>query len=96
MNLLASIASSKALLARLSVLALVTLPLAPPASPPLYMPRSVARAYHNGTRSMDGRPGPKYWQNRGRYSIAITALPPDRSIRGSEQITYFNLSLIHI
>ncbi|MDQ2768076.1 MAG: M1 family metallopeptidase [Gemmatimonadota bacterium] len=86
------IASTKSLFARLSVLALVTLPLAPPASPPLYMPRSVARAFRNGTRSMDGRPGPKYWQNRGRYSITVTAMPPDRTINGSEQITYFNNS----
>jgi hypothetical protein len=74
------------------MLALVTLPLAPPASPPLYMPRSVARAFRNGTRSMDGRPGAKYWQNRGRYAITLTAMPPDRTIKGSEQITYFNNS----
>ncbi len=58
----------------------------------LYMPRAVQQAYRKGTRSPDGRPGPAYWQNRGRYNIAITALPPDRSIRGSEQITYFNNS----
>ena len=58
----------------------------------LYMPRAVQQAYRKGTRSPDGRPGPGYWQNRGRYNIAITALPPDRSIRGSEQITYFNNS----
>ena len=58
----------------------------------LYMPRAVQRAFSNGTRSSDGRPGPNYWQNRGRYVIGITALPPDRTIRGAEQITYFNNS----
>ena len=56
------------------------------------MPRAVQQAYRSGTRSLDGRPGPSYWQNRGRYVIAITALPPDRTIRGVEQITYFNNS----
>jgi hypothetical protein len=59
---------------------------------PLYMPRDVKAAFRKGTRSPDGRPGPAYWQNRGRYNIAITALPPDRTIRGDEQITYFNNS----
>ena len=58
----------------------------------LYMPRAVQHAYHKGTRSPDGKPGGAYWQNRGRYNIAITALPPDRTIRGSEQITYANNS----
>jgi len=56
------------------------------------MPRDVKAAFRKGTRSPDGRPGPAYWQNRGRYNIAITALPPDRTIRGEEQITYFNNS----
>jgi hypothetical protein len=56
------------------------------------MPRNVKAAFGKGTRSPDGRPGPAYWQNRGRYNIAITALPPDRTISGSEQITYFNNS----
>jgi len=73
----------------------------PPASPSpspqattttLYMPRAVQRAYAKGTRSLDGKPGPNYWQNRGRYNIAITALPPNRTISGSEEITYFNNS----
>lgn len=59
---------------------------------PLYMPRDVRAAYRKGTRSPDGRPGPNYWQNRGRYNISITALPPDRTIRGSEDIVYFNNS----
>ena len=58
----------------------------------LYMPRGVQQAYRKGTRSPDGRPGPNYWQNRARYTINISALPPDRTVRGSEQITYFNNS----
>jgi hypothetical protein len=59
---------------------------------PLYVPRDVKAAYRKGTRSPDGRPGVNYWQNRGRYNIEITALPPDRTIRGSERITYMNNS----
>jgi hypothetical protein len=58
----------------------------------LYVPRDVRFAYAKGTRSPDGRPGPNYWQNSGRYEISIEAAPPDRTIRGSEKITYFNNS----
>jgi hypothetical protein len=58
----------------------------------LFMPRDVQRAFKKGTRSPDGKPGKNYWQNYGRYNITITALPPDRNIKGSETITYFNNS----
>ncbi|MFI5188225.1 MAG: M1 family metallopeptidase [Chitinophagales bacterium] len=58
----------------------------------LYMPRDVKQAYKNGTRSMDGTPAKKYWQNHARYVIAITAMPPDRNIKGKETISYFNNS----
>ena len=58
----------------------------------LYMPRNVQQAFKAGTRSPDGKPGKNYWQNTGRYSITVTALPPDRTIRGTEQITYVNNS----
>jgi len=58
----------------------------------LYVPRDIQLAYKKGTRSPDGRPGPNYWQNAGRYEISIDAAPPDRTIRGSEKITYFNNS----
>jgi hypothetical protein len=61
-------------------------------APSLYMPRSVRRAYANGTRSLDGRPGSRYWQNHARYSISVTAAPPNRTIKGSEQVTYWNAS----
>jgi hypothetical protein len=58
----------------------------------LYVPRDAQLAYRRGTRSPDGRPGPNYWQNHGRYEITINAAPPDRTIRGTEKITYFNNS----
>ncbi|MDP4150930.1 MAG: M1 family metallopeptidase [Bacteroidota bacterium] len=58
----------------------------------LYMPRAVRQAYEKGTRSPDGRPGKNYWQNTGRYVINVTAMPPDRTIKGSEQIVYINNS----
>lgn len=64
--------------------------MAAPAGQQLYMPRAVKQAFRKGTRSPDGRPGPRYWQNRARYSIAITAAPPASTIRGSEQISYLN------
>jgi hypothetical protein len=58
----------------------------------LFMPRDIQAAYKNGTRSMDGKPGKTYWQNRADYSINITALPPERTVKGAETITYFNNS----
>src|SRR6478672_1011445 len=58
----------------------------------LYMSRDVKQAYKNGTRSMDGNPGKNYWQNHGRYTITITAMPPDRTVKGIETITYINNS----
>ena len=59
---------------------------------PLYMPRDIKLAYKKGTSSYDGNPGKNYWQNRARYNITITAMPPDRNIKGTETITYFNNS----
>jgi Peptidase family M1 domain len=64
----------------------------PAQSQDLYMPRNVKQAYKKETRSVDGRPGKNYWQNHGRYNITITAMPPDRNIKGTETITYINNS----
>ena len=58
----------------------------------LTMPPEIQKAYANDTRSLSGKPGNKYWQNHGRYIISLTAMPPDNTIRGVEQITYFNNS----
>lgn len=58
----------------------------------LYVPRDIKKAYQKGTRSADGRPGANYWQNTGKYNISIKVLPPNRTVQGTEQITYFNNS----
>lgn len=58
----------------------------------LYMPRDVKNAFKKGTRAADGKPGPNYWQNKARYTINMTAMPPDRTVRGSEKIVYINNS----
>ncbi|HEX6966327.1 MAG TPA: M1 family metallopeptidase [Gemmatimonadaceae bacterium] len=63
-----------------------------PTAQPLYMPRTVQQAIKNGTRTLDGRPGPNYWQNHGRYTIALTVAPPNRTVTGTEQIVYTNNS----
>ncbi|WP_374949025.1 M1 family metallopeptidase [Mucilaginibacter sp.] len=58
----------------------------------LYMPREIKQAYVKGTRSADGKPGARYWQNRGKYNISITTNPPGRLVKGTETITYINNS----
>jgi hypothetical protein len=58
----------------------------------LTLPPEVAKAFDKGTRSLNGKPGKKYWQNHGRYTISVSMTPPNRTITGVEQITYFNNS----
>lgn len=58
----------------------------------LTIPEGIAKTYKNGTRDMDGKPGKNFWENHGRYSIAINIAPPNRLISGVEHITYFNNS----
>jgi hypothetical protein len=58
----------------------------------LPMPRDISHSYKNGTRSADGKPSKKYWQNTANYNIKISVLPPGRLVTGSEEITYFNHS----
>jgi hypothetical protein len=58
----------------------------------LTMPDGIAKAYTKGTRTMNGKPGKKYWENHGHYNISLTVLPPGKTVTGVEQITYFNNS----
>ncbi|MFN8464479.1 MAG: M1 family metallopeptidase [Caldilineaceae bacterium] len=58
----------------------------------LYMPRDVRPAYAAGTRSADGNPGPKYWQNHSVHTMDITIEPPSRTISATQDITFTNNS----
>lgn len=58
----------------------------------LYMPRNIKKAYENGTRSKDGKPGANYWQNRGKYNMEISVDPKTRLVSGTETIVYENNS----
>jgi len=58
----------------------------------LRIPRFVKKAYRNHSRSLDGRPGKAYWQNRSIHKMSLNVAPPNRKIAGSEEITYFNNS----
>ncbi|MEP6512389.1 MAG: M1 family metallopeptidase [Parafilimonas sp.] len=50
-------------------------------------------AYDKHTRSMDGKPGPSYWQNKAQYNIDVNFSPQSRMVAGTEDITYTNNSV---
>ena len=58
----------------------------------LTMPPEIQKAFDKGTRSTNGKPGKKYWQNHARYDISVSMAPPNKTITGVEAITYFNNS----
>ena len=58
----------------------------------LFFPRNLQRAYDKGTRSLDGKPGPKYWQNRSNYVINASLDPKKRLLSGQATIVYTNNS----
>ena len=41
---------------------------------------------------MDGYPGKNYWQNKGRYDIAVTVTPDTKIVSGAAKIVYSNNS----
>ncbi|MDI1306577.1 MAG: M1 family metallopeptidase [bacterium] len=58
----------------------------------LYTPRNIKEAYSKGSRSKDGKPGKKYWQNHGKYDMDITVNPDTKMVSGTESIVYENNS----
>ena len=44
----------------------------------------------NEYRTASGAPGPKYWQQRADYDIAVEVDEPNNVLTGSETITYYN------
>ncbi len=58
----------------------------------LYMPRNIKIAVEKGTRTLDGKPGENYWQNKGKYDINVTITPETKIVSGVEKIVYSNNS----
>ena len=61
-----------------------------PVFPAVKPPSRYQDAIDAGTRSLDGRPGEKYWQQRADYRIAVEIEPETARLTGSETITYYN------
>jgi hypothetical protein len=55
-------------------------------------PNNIQKLFASGTRTQDGRPGPKYWQNAANYEIAAILNPSTLLLKGAETITYTNNS----
>ena len=77
---------------RYLILLFVLLSISIQAQPKLFTPVNFQEAYMEGTRSMDGKPGPNYWQNRASYDIRV-AVTPGRSSPVSRTPTTSGMSM---
>ncbi len=53
---------------------------------------SYQKALKNSTRSLDGNPGPNYWQNHAAYDMTVSLDTLNGTINGHSDITYYNYS----
>ena len=58
----------------------------------LFIPINVQRAIDRGTRGLDGKPGPMYFQNRTDYEIKASFDPRTGVLTGSETVKFDNNS----
>lgn len=58
----------------------------------LPIPVNIKPSYDAGIRTLDGKPGAKYWQNTAEYNIAVNFNPSTLLLRGAEVILYTNNS----
>jgi len=58
----------------------------------LFFPRNFEASYEQGVRTLDGKPGLNYWQNRSDYSIQVELDTKTKKVKGSQEATYFNNS----
>jgi Peptidase family M1 domain len=64
----------------------------PVISQQLFQTTEFNKAIINQTRTITGKPGKNYWQNRGDYSIKVNFDPISNMLSGDEIITYYNNS----
>ncbi len=58
----------------------------------LFMPREITKAYQNGTRSFDGKPGANYFQNSTDYQIEVDFDPQTGLLKGKAEMFFHNNS----
>ena len=58
----------------------------------VYESPAFTRAVRRGTRTRDGRPGPRYWQQYARYRIRARLDTSTHRIVGQARVTYLNRS----
>jgi len=58
----------------------------------MFIPLDIKKAYDKGTRTLDGKPGPNYWQNSSDYKISAELNTEKLILSGSEVISYKNNS----
>ncbi|QZE14236.1 M1 family metallopeptidase [Halosquirtibacter laminarini] len=58
----------------------------------IFIGQNFRKAYEQGTRSKDGVPGEKYWQNIVDYDIDVKIEPTTRLLTGAETIVFTNNS----
>ncbi len=63
-----------------------------PLPAPITLPTSFAMAVERGTRTIDGRPGPNYWQQYARYDLTARIDTATRRLDGEGRIVYLNRS----
>ncbi len=56
------------------------------------IPREIKDAYQKQTRSVDGLPGPNYWQIHSDYFISATLMADKSELSGHEKVVYHNES----
>ena len=58
----------------------------------LYFPNNIEKAIKEKTRSLEGKPGINYWQNKSNYEISAKLDTKTSTLYGSENISYYNNS----
>ncbi|HYE89635.1 MAG TPA: hypothetical protein VEA38_01390 [Terriglobales bacterium] len=67
-------------------------PAARPLPQRIEYPAGFQRAIESGTRTADGRPGARYWQQWAEYDVAVTVDPAAKRLEGTTRIVYHNRS----
>ena len=74
------------------ILCSITLYISSFAQQELPMTANFQNAYNKQTRSLNGSPGPKYWQNKADYDLKVNFDPATRLVKGTVKVVYKNSS----